>query len=81
MPGLALITALSLSRLAHSWYPQECCSDKDCAPVDDVEVVEGGYRTQGLFVAKNRARPSLDARYHLCRHQNYVFCFFVPLNG
>jgi hypothetical protein len=34
-----------------------------------------------LFVPSGRARPSLDARYHLCRYHNYVICFFVPLNG
>jgi hypothetical protein len=81
MLELSLVTALSLNHMAHSWYPQECCSDRDCAPVEDVEVVEGGYRTQGLFVPSGRARPSLDARYHLCRYHNYVICFFVPLNG
>lgn len=30
------------SVLAHSWYPWECCSDNDCAPIKEIVVLENG---------------------------------------
>ncbi|KAB1074307.1 hypothetical protein [Methylobacterium planeticum] len=81
MHGFPLAAALSILQFAHSWYPLVCCSDEDCAPVEDVEQVKGGYRTHGYFIPTAEARPSQDARYHLCHHAGRLICFFVPLNG
>ncbi|MDP3411143.1 hypothetical protein [Bosea sp. (in: a-proteobacteria)] len=62
--------------LAHSWYPQECCSDRDCWPMGpdadarepDPTIVPGGYRTHdGHFIAQRDTRPSRDGRFHICR--------------
>ncbi|MBA9063877.1 hypothetical protein GGQ91_003278 [Methylobacterium fujisawaense] len=78
---LTLLTTLSFNHLAHSWYPEECCSNEDCAPVDDAEIVPGGFRSHGYFIPEALARPSKDASYHLCQYRGRVICFFVPLNG
>jgi hypothetical protein len=43
MPKLICLLAAALTLVtgaasAHSWYPQECCHDKDCHPVPCVEI-------------------------------------------
>ncbi len=71
-----LFSLLSFPALAHSWYDNECCSDRDCWPMGvdsdarepDPKVVPGGYRTHdGVFVAEPDTRSSRDGRYHVCR--------------
>ncbi len=61
---------------AHSWYPHECCSDRDCWPMGpdadarepEPRSVPGGYLTHdGHFVAERETRPSRDGRFHVCR--------------
>lgn len=61
---------------AHSWYPYDCCSDRDCWPMGldsdarepDPSIVPGGYLTyDGVFVPESATRASLDGRYHICR--------------
>lgn len=73
---LAGVLAISSHARAHSWYPYDCCSDRDCWPMGvdsdarepDPSVVTGGYRTHdGVFVAERDTRPSRDGRYHVCR--------------
>lgn len=75
LAALALI-ALVQSAAAHSWYPYDCCSDRDCWPMGedadakepDPKIVPGGYLTHdGIFVAEKDARPSRDGRFHVCR--------------
>lgn len=81
MPLAALIAlallALVQSAAAHSWYPYDCCSDRDCWPMGedtdarepDPRVLPGGYLTHdGVFVAERDTRPSRDGRFHLCRY-------------
>ncbi len=73
--ALALV-ALVQSAAAHSWYPYDCCSDRDCWPMGqdsdarepDPTIVPGGYRLRdGSFVAEADTRPSRDGRFHICR--------------
>lgn len=41
--GIFLATLfVSGSALAHSWYPKECCDDRDCAPVISKVLLENG---------------------------------------
>ena len=68
---------------AHSWYPKECCHDKDCAPVDNVaQVVPADGRAPQLIVTSKHGkavipinfpvRESKDGRMHVCmRHTPY----------
>lgn len=70
-------------------YPYECCSDRDCKPIDaklvhetsegwDIAPSEGGG-----FVPRGKERQSPDGMYHLCRHEGsgLILCFFVPPMG
>ncbi|CDZ51616.1 Hypothetical protein NGAL_HAMBI1189_40700 [Neorhizobium galegae bv. officinalis] len=87
------ITCSSLTADAHSapagWvYPIQCCSDKDCEPVHDANVVESpeGYlvRDSGETIGYGDARikQSPDDEFHLCRTKSKppspTICLFVP---
>lgn len=90
---LAVLAALFLSlgwlsgdAFGHSFYPPECCSDRDCAPYPRVLVKESpeGYTlATGEFIERKRARFSPDGDFHLCRLEvtQKILCFFVPNNG
>lgn len=61
---------------AHSIYPWECCSDRDCWPAgafDDAKepepVADGEdwVLFDGARVKQRAARPSPDGRFHVCR--------------
>lgn len=50
-------------------YPQECCSDRDCAPLDASRVreVPRGYLIDGEFTVLHAAtKDSPDGEYHAC---------------
>jgi len=84
-----LATASSTVATAHSWYPIECCSGRDCMRVDRVErTSDGGMR---MFAGSIQVqvpkgftqRPSRDNDTHVCVRENgdgtYVpRCVFVP---
>ena len=56
----------------HSWYPQECCQDIDCAPVEAQAVrrtASGWYIVESketIDFLDLRIRPSLDGQIHRC---------------
>lgn len=86
--GIALL-ALSFG-CAHSWYPPECCSDKDCAPLDERLVLDGGldYVIQGVRFPKLLTRPSPDDKWHWCPHirpydgvVDRIHCVWRPFRG
>lgn len=90
---LAFAGALCVA-LAHSWYPIECCSEKDCfpVPVERVKTAPGGWVLEdGTFIAFRDARPSPDGRYHLCRYNDGAgalitvpgkpTCFWAPMGA
>lgn len=54
--------------LGHDGYPVECCSNRDCKPVDQREIGEDGafYTYQGMKIAKSQSMPSFDERWHAC---------------
>lgn len=74
---------------AHSWYPSECCSNRDCMPADGIEVdVRGDLQvrvgTTRIWIPRGFAtRASPDNRMHICYHiDDFTFamplCLFVP---
>jgi len=70
--------------LAHSWYPPECCSDRDCHPVPpgSVQTVPGGYSYKGEFIPEEKARVGRDANFHVCYFpEGKLICFFKPYSG
>ena len=55
--------------LGHSWYPQECCSDKDCFEVacaDLITQADGSIIYDGITFTKDKIKSSLDAMCHVC---------------
>ena len=87
LAGLLLFVFSFLgSAHSHSFYPVECCSDRDCAPYPSSLVTEtpAGYALEtGEFIERKRVRFSPDGGFHLCRHEatRLILCFFVPNNG
>jgi hypothetical protein len=71
---LVLIAGACTSARAHSWYPHECCSDRDCwmtgtpdREPDPVFTRDGWLLSDGTLIPHNEARPSPDSRFHVCR--------------
>lgn len=94
MRTLAMLVACSSTALAHSFYPYECCSERDCfpVPVQDVRVVPGGWTlSDGTKIRQDEARPSPDGQFHICRSQegkgalirmySKPACFWAPVVG
>ena len=88
------VLLLSGPAFAHSWYPLECCSERDCfpVPVSDVRVIKGGWQLHdGTIIEHAEARPSPDGRFHVCRRQDgkgplirmhkAPACFWAPINA
>ncbi len=83
---LAAIPFLSVVNHArsHSFYPVDCCSNRDCSPLDPARIspAPGGYRVDGdHFVAEKDARPSPDKHYHGCfpiATPWQLKCFWAP---
>lgn len=67
-----IVAACVVAREAssHSWYPMQCCHDKDCHPIDSCEEIEdlpdGKVRWRGMIFDKDRVHPSQDAKCHVC---------------
>lgn len=86
-----LVVQLSTSAQAHSWYPWECCSGNDCAPVprEQVNEVTGGWKLpDGRFIPYRQARMSPDGLFHLCEQKwpktiadRKILCFYAPVGG
>ena len=81
---------------AHSWYPADCCSGEDCAPVEALAWVTPADAEQPRLVvttARGQAiipygfpvKPSQDSRMHVCMMYDHfgemtVLCVFMPAN-
>ena len=89
---LTFMCILSTSVNAHDWYPKECCSNKDCAPVLGQPKwlsnsrVEATTKFGTAVFTKNKWRISKDCQYHACMNkspfldmygQNGI-CLFIP---
>jgi hypothetical protein len=73
-----------------SWYPGDCCHDRDCHPVSRIRSVPEGFlmTTEDgttLFVHASRwRRPSQDSRWHVCfgaGDKPVAHCVFEPPNA
>lgn len=90
-----LMLVLSCTKaLSHSWYPWECCSEKDCAPIPakDVKVIKGGWQlADGTIIEHGEARSSPDGQFHACRRNDGTgnlirmhkapACFWAPMGA
>jgi hypothetical protein len=80
---LLAVIAPASSAAAHDWYPVDCCSGHDCAPLADgrVERRPDGYLIDGRWFFPNaEARRSLSGHYHSCEPSpgERPKCFFAP---
>lgn len=79
---------------AHSWYPWNCCNDRDCRPVpfDAVTVTPTGYRVPSGEVipfSSTKIKPTppedVEQRFHWCSvagsDTGHTLCLFVPQGG
>jgi hypothetical protein len=72
LSALFLAAGLGLPAHAHSWYPNECCSNHDCMPADAIATDENGHKVvivgSHRIVIPNRLVPrsSPDNRVHIC---------------
>jgi len=83
-------TILSATPLvAHDWYPAECCSGQDCAPVTGVSFVSSSPNELPVMIVTTQygtkpvprsiaPRESPDERMHACIFQGQVICLFIP---
>ena len=85
---LCLIKAAGGHDAPRGWsYDQECCSDRDCAPIPAKGIQalpDGSYMLPtGEVVGKEKIKRSQDEEYHLCRLPGgtHIFCLYVPPFG
>ncbi len=81
---LTISLLFTTSALAHSWYPNDCCSDKDCKPVKCTEImpVIDGFEYNGYKFTRDKIRASQDGTCHICiTTSNYPICVFFPGTG
>ena len=71
--------------LAHGWYPVACCDHQDCRELAEgngeivTETPDGWRLWDGRLVARGRAAPSQDQKFHLCETRaKSILCFFAP---
>lgn len=80
-----LVLASAVATFAHSFYPVECCHDRDCAPIDESRVKPGfaGYVVDGKhYVPMSQVRQSPDGQYHACfPNTETLKCFWAPPQG
>jgi hypothetical protein len=84
----AAVMLLNGAAAAHSWYPKECCHDKDCHPVPCAEIhvePDGSVRFGRVYFPPNMIHESRDAYCHVCtsfpnaENLNEIpQCVFVP---
>ena len=55
---LTVLMALAHRAKAHDWYPVECCSGMDCAPVEKVEIKPAEAFTANALIPQAHAAPS-----------------------
>ena len=83
MRTLLILCLLASPALAHSWYPPECCSGRDCMSVraEDMQEVDGGcwkYLPTGAKFCGAQVRPSQDKNWHVCiSAAGFPYCAFI----
>lgn len=72
--------ALAWQVKAHSWYPPECCSRWDCAPVTYIDLKKGVVSTQhgtAPITAQTKRLDSKDSKNHACIIGERVVCLLL----
>lgn len=76
---------------AHSWYPSDCCSGKDCIPVGCegfMSLPNGNLAYHDLEFSPDKLRASPNEDCHICvaipedtKYPPYVICAFKPVRS
>jgi hypothetical protein len=84
LPALILATPAA----AHDWYPWDCCSGLDCAPVERAELLPNAEllvtskHGTAVVPASFPRRESKDNRMHVCMRKGSngmaPICLFLP---
>ena len=69
--AVAVFVLLITHAWGHDWYEPQCCSGRDCHPVDQTDLVEienGCWKqlSTGLKYCGAMVRPSQDRHWHVC---------------
>jgi len=71
--------------VSHSWYPFQCCSDRDCYPLEEedgktaTQTADGWRLWDGRIVARGITKLSPDGQFHICESPaKAIFCFVAP---
>lgn len=67
-----LLIPLTILLMAHSWYPNECCSGKDCKPIPCEEITEVSsnlMRYKDLEFKGPMIRDTKDNSCHICTYE------------
>ncbi len=87
---IVIVPLMAAAAHAHSWYPERCCHDRDCQPVDTLQHNSDGtmeITAGGVFVQIPKGFPSelsLDRRAHVCTYYDLDVqiyrprCLFLP---
>lgn len=90
--ALIILVLLNLPAMAHEWYPWECCSDNDCAPIPLSQTPKeeaGGFTlTDGRHILYRELKASPDGQWHLCEEKREadprkrkILCLYAPVGG
>jgi hypothetical protein len=72
MLGLLVGTAMTSGATCHEWYPRECCGNTDCALVEHIETLPGGFLRLTSKIGTTDVPPgfprqrSPDGQTHVC---------------
>jgi hypothetical protein len=90
MLAAAVMLLFNGAATAHSWYPEECCHNKDCHPVpcEEIEKIGGGWQwrdkatKQRHWFPYDRLHASHDDACHVCVSPLTApsgICLYMPL--
>jgi hypothetical protein len=83
-----LVALWATGAWAHSWYPLDCCSERDCRRIEASEVRELSYTqvldlVTGTVVTGSKVRQSQDGDWHICNlfgdRKAKPLCVFRPV--
>jgi hypothetical protein len=81
---IAILLLLSGKVSAHYFYAPECCSSRDCYPVNIQDLIENQdgswtYLPRRITFPKHQVKPSQDRNNHVCIgiHSNLPLCVYI----
>jgi hypothetical protein len=91
---LAVVYIIVKPAMAHSWYPWNCCNDRDCRPIpfESIKVTPTGYQVPSgeiIPFSSTKIKPTpaedVEQRFHWCSvagsDTGHTLCLFVPQGG